>query len=347
MRPILIAAALAFCGCSKKEAPPPVAAPPPEVKAEPVAPKVALPDLPPLPAPPVGLAAPPSPSENPTTAERAELGWLLFFDKRASKDESMACAGCHYPERAYTTPNAVDVKVGGALNVRNAPTMLNLGYAPQFYWDGRMPTLEAVSNAAWKGQLGADPAEVVKRLNAVPEYKARFERAFGEPATPENVPRAYAAFFRANLNGNSPFDRFVAGDQEALSDDAKAGFQLFGVKGCVACHPPPLFTNLDFENIGIGEDPGRKDATKNDADFGRFKTPSLRNVALTSPYFHDGSVETLEGAIALMAKGGVKNKLLSKKLMAQKVSAKELAQLKAFLESLTGESAYPAAPALP
>ncbi len=347
MRRTILLAVLSLAACTKPEAPP--APPPAPVKpAEPPpVKKVELPEAPALPAVPVGLAPVASPAENPTTAERAELGWFLFFDKRASKDGSMACENCHHIANAYTSGEAVDAKVGGGVNKRNAPSVLNLGYHPLFYWDGRMPTLEAVSNAAWKGQLGADPAEVVKKLNEIPEYKARFERAFGEPATPENVPRAYAAFFRALNNGNSAWDKAQAGDKTALSKDAAAGEKLFASKGCIGCHTPPLFTNMDFENIGVGADEGRKDATKADADLGRFKTPSLRNVALTAPYFHDGNAKTLEEAIEFMAKGGNKNPNLSAKLKPQKVSKTEVAQLKAFLESLSGESTYTAAPTLP
>lgn len=350
MRPLaLFVSAACLVACQKAPAPEaPKAAPTPApAPTPPPAPKVTLPEAPALPPVPKGLSPVPSPDENPTTAERAELGWLLFFDPRASKDGSMACAQCHHIERAYTSPEAVDAKVGGAKNKRNAPTMTNLGYHPQYYWDGRMPTLEAVSNAAWKGQLGADPTVVSEALNAVPEYKARFERAFGEPATPENVPRAYAAFFRTLNNGNSPWDRAQAGEADAISKDAEAGYKLFMAKGCAACHTPPLFTNYAYENVGIGDDPGRKDATKDDADTGKFKVPSLRNVALTAPYFHDGSAATLDVAIDVMVRGGNKNPHLSPILKAQKLSKKESAQLKAFLEALTGESTYTTAPKLP
>lgn len=349
MRRLLLLASLGLVACQKPHPPVDVTATPEAGPAPtpPPEPEVVLPAAPPLPTPPIGLPPAPSPDENPTTAERAELGWLLFFDPRASKDGSMACAQCHHIERAYTSPEAVDVKVGGAKNKRNAPTMTNLGFHPQFYWDGRMPTLEAVSNAAWKGQLGADPAEVVKTLNAVPGYKARFERAFGEPATPENVPRAYAVFFRTLVNAGSAWDRAQAGEPDALSKDADAGYRVFLAKGCAACHTPPLFTNYAYENAGIGDDPGRKDATKDDADTGRFKVPGLRNVALTAPYFHDGSAQTLEEAVDLMVKGGNKNPHLSPLLKPQKVSKKEKAQLIAFLEALNGESTYTAAPTLP
>lgn len=322
------------------EAPSPAAALAPE-------PVVALAPSPALPKTPVGLADAPANETNPTTADKVALGWQLFFDPRLSKDGSMACAACHHPDKAYTTGQAVDAKVGGALNTRNAPSMLNLAFHPTFYWDGRMPTLEAVSSAAWKGQLGADPATVAAALNAVPVYRASFVRAFNEPASADNVPKALAAWLRVLQNGNSAYDRFVAGDQKALTKEAQQGLTLFTTKGCVTCHLPPLFTDLDFHHVGIGDDPGRKDATKADADLGRFKTPSLRNVALTAPYFHDGRTATLEEAISYMASGGGNKPNLDPKLKAQKLSPKEAKALKAFLESLTGESTFTAAPTLP
>ena len=354
---LVLLAALTLVGCKTAETPAPAAkpveekpaAPPPAAEPPPAPPEqeVELPAAPALPKLPLGLAEVMAPEENPTTAERAELGWKLFFDKRMSKDGSMACVQCHEIARAYTTANAVDTKVGGAVNKRNTPTVLNLGYHTTWYWDGRMPTLEQVSNAAWKGQLGADPAEVSKTLNGVPVYKAMFERAYGESANANNVPRALAAFFRTLNSGNSAWDRAQAGDKKAMTAEATEGFKVFSAKGCATCHVPPLFTHFDFENVGIGDDPGRKDATKADEDTGKFKTPSLRNVALTAPYFHDGSGKTLEDAIALMAKGGNPNPNLSKKLKAQKLSPKEAKALKAFLESLTGESTYTTEPTLP
>ena len=323
------------------------AAPAPTPAPEPVAPKIELPPAPALPAMPAGLPGVKAPADNPTTAEKAELGWKLFFDKRASKDGSMACVQCHEIGRAYTSAAAVDIKVGGVLNKRNTPSVVNLGFHTSYYWDGRMPTLEAVSNAAWKGQLGADPAATAKELNEIPVYKAMFVRAFGEPATAENVPKAFAAFFRTLNNGGSAWDRTQAREANGMSAQATEGFKLFGSKGCASCHIPPLFSTFEFESAGLGDDPGRKDATKADADAGKFKIPSLRNVALTPPYFHDGQVKTLDEAIALMAKGGKPNPNLSANLKPQKLTAKESKALKAFLESLTGLSTYMTIPTLP
>jgi len=307
-----------------------------------------LPPAPALPTTPAGLGVVKAPDDNPTTPEKVELGWKLFFDKRLSKDDSMACENCHHLDKAYTSGNAVDAKVGGGMNKRNAASMLNLGFYGSFYWDGRMPSLEACSAAAWKGQLGADPAAVATKLNAIPQYKALFDRAFGGTAgaTADNVPKALGAFFRALLSGNSKWDKFMAGDKKALSKDAQAGWATFQKSECIACHVPPFFSDSDFHTLGIGDDPGRKDATKKDEDTNKFKTPSLRNVALTAPYFHDGHAKTLDEAITLMGKGGNKPGT-DPKLKPAKLSAKDIANVKAFLESLTGESTFTKAPALP
>lgn len=356
LRSLVLVVVSAFAACKTAETPKPVTPAPAPVAeapkpatppAPPPEPKVELPAVKALPALPVGMVEPKAPAENPVTAEKAELGWFLFFEPRLSKDGSMACAQCHHTDKAYTSGNALDAKVGGAMNKRNAPTMVGLGFHSSWYWDGRMATLEAVSNAAWKGQLGADPAAVVAGLNAVPVYKAMFVRAFNEPATVDNVPKALATFFRTLNTGNSAFDKDAAGDKAALSKDAKAGKELFSKGGCVSCHVPPLFSDFAFHGIGIGDDAGRMDATKEEKDKGLFKTPGLRNVALTAPYFHDGSAKTLDEAIALMAKGGNKVPTQDPLLKPVKWNAKQLAQVKAFLESLNGELTYPDAPKLP
>ncbi len=354
VRVVAVVALSLLVSCKTAETPPPAPAPVAtktepaleKAPAPPPEPKVEMSPAPPLPALPVGLPEVKAPDENPLTAEKADLGWKLFFDKRLSKDDSMACAACHHIDKAYTSGEALDAKVGGAMNKRNAQMVLNLAPHGSFYWDGRAPTLEAVSNAAWKGQLGADPAEVAKKLNQVPMYKALFIRAFGEPASADSVPKALASFFRALNSGNSAFDKFTAGDKAALTKPQQHGQKLF-LASCAVCHVPPFFSDFAFHNIGLGDDAGRKDATKDDKDQGKFMTPSLRNVALTGPYFHDGSGKTLEAAIALMAAGGTKNPNLDPALKPVKWSAKDQADVKAFLESLTGESTYSSEPTLP
>ena len=352
----LVAAALAACNEDKdkdKTAPPASASAlsaPASAASAPAAPKMDLPASPAIPATPEGLPPPP---ENPEaiTADKVALGWALFFDKRMSKDGSEACESCHHPESGWATHNAVDAKVGGGKNKRNAPTVQNLAYHKQFYWDGRMPTLEAVSNAAWKGQLGADPADIAKKLNDVPGYKARFVRAFGADASPENIPKALAAFLFTLKTGGSAFDKFVKGDKAALSDAAQHGYKLFGAKGCTNCHQPPLFTDVAYHNVGVGAAPdageadkGRTDATKEAADEGKFKTPTLRDVAKTAPYFHDGSAASLDDAIKVMTSGGAKNAKVDPAFKAQTVNEKDRADLKAFLESLSGTSTFTGPP---
>ncbi|MBK7865006.1 MAG: cytochrome-c peroxidase [Archangiaceae bacterium] len=367
MRRALTVAVLFLAACPK-EVPPseetkvaepvdagaPVAAAEPE---QPPAPKVQLPPAPELPLAPAHLSDVEDSKDNPTTAEKVALGHQLFFDARISKDGSMACVACHDPARNWTSPNAVDPKVGGAANKRNSPTVVNLAYHSSWYWDGRMPTLEAVCNAAWKGQLGADPAAVAAKLNGNPTYNALFHRAFKEDATTDNIPKALASFLRTLKAGNAAYDKAEAGDKKATSADAQKGWALFKKSGCINCHVPPLFTDFDFHDVGIGadkpeaeRDPGRKDATKADADFGKFKTPTLRSVALSAPYFHDGRAKTLDEAIEWMTEGFAKQKgvKVDEKLKAQKLSKKDKAQLKAFLESLNSETTFGSAkPELP
>jgi cytochrome c peroxidase len=310
---------------------------------------VELPPARPLPKVLAGGLEPQAPVDNPVTPEKAELGWFLFFDARMSKDGSMACVQCHHIDKAYTSGTQTDAKVGGALNKRNSPTVVGLGFHSSWYWDGRMPTLEAVSAAAWKGQLGADPAIVAQKLNVIGAYRAMFVRAFNEPATPENVPKALATFFRTLNTGSSAFDKDAAGDKAALSPDAKSGRALFLKGGCASCHVPPLFSDFAFHAVGLGDDPGRMDSTKSESDRGLFKTPTLRNVARTAPYFHDGSAKTLEEAITVMAQGGnVKGVVKPDPLLkALSWTPKQVSQVRAFLESLSGELTYNEPPKLP
>ncbi len=340
------AVVVVFLGSCKSA---PVPAPQSAGRLKQVEAPVVLAAAPPLPATPRGLAEPIAPDDNLLTPERAELGWKLFFDKRLSKDDSTACARCHHIDKAYTSGNALDAKVGGAVNKRNSPTVLNLAYHASFYWDGRAPTLEAVSNAAWKGQLGAEPASVAEKLNAIPVYKALFIRAYSEPASSATVPKALASFFRALKSGNSPWDKFSGGgDAKALTKQQQNGQKLFFASNCAVCHVPPMFTDSAFHvTLPTGADEGRKDATKDEGDLGKLMTPSLRNVALTAPYFHDGSAATLDEAIARMAAGAVKGETREPNFREVKLSPQDVADVKAFLESLTGESTYSTEPTLP
>jgi len=360
---LCMAAALALAGCKKKKGQGKPSEPPtPTATASPSPTAAPLPELPAaraLPAWPTYLKQPPENAENPTTPEKVTLGFMLFFDKRLAPDDSMACEGCHHIPNGYSSGAALDAKVGGGMNKRNAPSMLNLGYHTAFYWDGRKPTLEATSAAAWAGQLGAKDkeADIASKLNAIPVYRAHFQRAFKADASKDNIAQALGSFLRVNVTHDAPWDANEAGNKESVLDDARKGFEIFRTAGCAACHVPPLYSDSMFHHTGVGwdkpeaeRDQGRKDATKDEADSGKFKTPSLRNVDSTAPYFHDGSAKTLEEAVDYMLTGGgdrKKNPLLDEKLKPVKLKPEERTQLLAFLRSLTGIPDFAEAPTLP
>lgn len=288
-------------------------------------------------------------ADNPLTPAKIELGKQLFFDNRLSGSGKMSCSSCHLPDKAFTDGRALSPKDDGKDNTRNAPTMFNVGYYERLYWDGRAKGLEANVLAAWKSQIGGKPEEAEKTLAAVPEYAKAFQDAFGEGPSEKTVQFALASFLRALRSGNSPFDRWQAGDEKAVSGNAKVGKELFfGKASCFVCHIADkggaLFTDRLFHNTGIGMNAEKPDvgaAAKNSFDdatkTGAFKTPSLRDVAKTAPYFHDGSVKTLREAVVLMSKGGVDNKQKDPMLQPRELSDAEIDQLVAFLESLSGD----------
>jgi len=290
-----------------------------------------------------------TPADNPLTAEKVQLGKQLFFDPRLSGTGTMSCSSCHLPELAFTDQKAVSKKDDGKDNTRNSPTMYNVGYLDRLYWDGRATTLEKNVLAAWKAQIGGKPEEVAKKLAAVDGYSKAFQAAFGGPPSEDTIVKALASFLRNLRSGGSAYDRMQAGEKGALSEAATKGYELFtGKAGCLVCHTPPLFTDRKFHNAGIGMDAATPDvgaAAKNAFDdpklTGAFKTPTLRDVAKTAPYFHDGSAKTLTEVVKIMAGGGKQNPhldaLLAPRLAAEPLTDAEIAQIVAFLESLTGK----------
>lgn len=271
---------------------------------------------------------------NNLTAQKAELGKKLFFDPRLSKSGKMGCVNCHHIDKAFTDGVAHSIKDSGGKNSRNSPTMYNCGYSPELYWDGRKVGLESNVLAAWTGQLSGVPADVATTLNGIEAYKAEFQAAFKADASETTIVNALSSFLRTLRSGDSLYD------QKKLSEEAKAGQEVFTSAGCVTCHVPPLFMDKTYHNIGIGlaaENPdlGRAKKTKDAADNGKFKTPTLRDVSKTAPYFHDGSVATLKEAVTLMASGGLEHKFAKDGLLFNRnLSDKQIDQLVAFLESL-------------
>jgi cytochrome c peroxidase len=304
------------------------------------------------------------PADNTLTAGKLALGEKLFFDKRLSKTKQMSCETCHVPEKGWTDGLALSPKFDGSLNTRHAPTLYGAGFYPDLYWDGRAKGLEAQILAAWKGQMGGDPDAIAKELEAIPGYKAAFEKELGGPPTGDRVVKALATFVRTIQAGATPFDRIDPKMRDR--SEAGKGFKVFSeVASCTNCHLPPLFSDTLFHNTGIGYDKEKPDlgrgATLQAAAqrasrtltpdeeklLGAFKTPSLRGVAQHPPYFHDGHAKTLEEAVDYMLQGGTKNDKLDEKLQAKTLSAEQRKQLLAFLRSLSPDPKPYKRPTLP
>jgi len=325
----------------------PEAEPAAEPEAEPAAePEAAAAELPKV---PLGLPPVPVPDDNPITPEKVALGKKLYFDTRLSKDGTISCATCHDPEMAWTEHRATSKGIKGQIGGANSPTVINAAYATAQFWDGRAASLEEQALGPIENpiEMGHKLDVLVKELAEVPEYKEGFQKVFGTGVTKEGIAKAIASFERMVLSGNSPYDQFKAGKQDALTDSQRHGMELFEDLGCATCHAPPVFSNYRYYNAGVGmdkdkPDEGRKGVTGKDSDLGKFRVPMLREVANTGPYFHDGSVETLEQAVAMMAAGGIDNPNLSGMLKAlgeEKISEQDQKDLVDFLKALSGD--YP------
>ncbi len=286
------------------------------------------------------------PADNPVTQDKVNLGWKLWFDKRLSGDGKRSCYSCHVNEKGLTdgVPKAV-----GAYDktlARHTPTLWNIGYHAEWYWDGRAKTLEGQALAAWKGgNMGAKDEkedkvrpDILETVNKA--YGSEFRKVFNAPADEKNVCAALAAFMRTIISKNTAFDKFQAGDANAISESAKRGWEIFQKVKCTNCHVGFLLTNLQFHNVGIGmkaekPDVGRFMVTKIEKDTGAFKTPTLRDVSRSAPYFHDGSVATLEEAVRQMLGGGIDNPHLDRvNLQKQDVDDQGVKDIVEFLKSL-------------
>lgn len=344
--------AAGLIACEKEKAPEPKKAAAP-AKAE--APKEEKkPEYPPVTQPPESLGKIKTPEDNATTPAKVALGHKLFFDKRLSVDGSRACYSCHMNENGTGGHDPLAVGAEDKKLTRHAPIMWNVAYLPRLYWDGRAKSLEDQAKGAWTGgPMGVPEDQLQKKadeLAKIDEYKKAFDEAFpGDGLMPQTIVKAISAYERTLFCGDTAWDKFSAGDQSALDEEQKKGWELFkGKAGCNNCHVPPFFSdaytteNGAYHNIGIGiegkkedeVDVGRMAVTENPSDWAAFKTPTLRNVSKSAPYFHNGSRATLEEAVRFMAGGGYKNKNLDPKLEDRKLSDDEIKQLIAFLGSL-------------
>jgi cytochrome c peroxidase len=308
---------------------------------------------------PLGLkSAPEIPSDNPVTDAKVELGKLLYFDKRISADGTVSCANCHDPAKGWTDRAPVSTGIKGQKGGRSAPTVLNSAYMDVQFWDGRAKTLEDQAKGPIQNplEMGSTHEGTVKRIAGVKGYAPLFKAVFGdEKVDIDRVAKAIATFERTVLTGNSPYDRWQAGDMEAMSEAAVRGHALFNnsAKGnCAICHDGFNFSDSDFHNLGVGlrtakPDLGRFEVTKLEKDKGAFRTPTLRNLADTAPYMHDGSEKTLEAVVAFYNKGGEKNPHLDGRIHPLGLSPEESADLVAFMNALNGDKVEIEAPKLP
>ncbi len=295
------------------------------------------------------------PTDNPLTSAKIELGKFLFFDPRLSVDDTVSCASCHSPQFGFSNGFATAIGVKGQRGGRSSPVAINRAFSTLQFWDGRAASLEdqALGPIQASIEMGHDLKAVVAKLNGIPGYPELFRKAFGTDVRSEGIAKAIASFERTLLSGNSPFDRFEAGDMSALSLAARRGLEIFRTKAnCTSCHEGFNFTDEGFHNIGVGMDKpkpdlGRFAVTKKDADRGAFKSPTLRDAVLSAPYMHDGSLKTLEEVIELYNRGGTKNSWLDEKIKPLGLTAQNKQDLLAFLKALTGAPIVVRVPSLP
>jgi cytochrome c peroxidase len=318
-----------------------------------------------------------TPKDNPSTPEKIALGKELFFDTRLSADGTVSCATCHAKDKAFVDRFPTSRGIRAQFGKRNAPTVLNAMFQQTFFLDGRAPSLEEQSKLPIVNpiEMGMkDGAAVVQKVAAIPGYTSEFQAVFKRAPNYDDLGRAIAAFERTLVSGDSPFDRFMAGDDKALTESERRGWSLFNGKGrCMSCHgfsaTQPFFTDNRFHNIGIAahkadfvdlavkarhlvetgnlkqidelaiqtdmSELGRFLVTKNYSDTGAFKTSALRNIALTAPYMHDGSLPTLWDVIDHYNKGGIQNPFLDGGMQRLGLEENEIDDLVAFLASLT------------
>ena len=327
---------------------------------------------------PTGVLEPEIPRTNPLSPAKVDLGRRLYFDKRLSADGTVSCATCHDPQRGFADGRPVAVGIKNQSGARNSPTVLYAGFNEVQFWDGRAASLEEQAkqpliNPVEMGQPSHDA--VAAAVNALPDYHDGFNAAFGSPAVNiDRIADAIASFERTLAAFTSPFDRFLAGDKQAISDAAKRGFELFqGKARCVSCHEFnksfPYFTDNKFHNIGVAmkgnfeqlaraaqakagrgteaeaalahqpgvEGLGRWIVTRQPKDIGAFKTSGLRNIAVTAPYMHDGSLKTLDEVMDFYNKGGEPNPNLDGGIRPLNLTKDEISDVIAWMQTLTDD----------
>lgn len=309
------------------------------------------------------------PKDNPISKEKIDLGKKLFFDRRLSGDGTTSCANCHDPEKAFTDASEISLSYPTTRNFRNAPTLMNVAYAKYLFWDGRAKTLEEQAEFPVMSpfEMNQNIDFVEEEIRIVPEYREAFKRIFGQDVNIKLIAKAIAAFERTLISNNAPIDGYLKGDKNSLSSEAKKGLEIFIGKGkCIECHYGAYLSDQKFHALMVPENPkyaneekfivtrryiakinkypdymnikedlGRYFNTKQKRDYRAFKTPTLREIAKTSPYMHNGIFKSLDEVIDFFNKGGGYGNKLLKPI---NLTDEEKKALKTFLvEALSGE----------
>jgi cytochrome c peroxidase len=275
-----------------------------------------------------------------------ELGRTLYFDPRLSADDTVSCASCHSPEHGFTDNKTVSTGIRRRTGTRNSPTVINRLYSKSQFWDGRASSLEEQAKGPLINpvEMGMkDHAALVAKLKGIKGYAVWFKKIFGRDLNIDDLAKSIATFERTVVSDDSNYDRYLSGDQNALNASELRGLAVFQGSGrCIICHGGDNFTDEAFYNLGVGMDKpdpdlGRYLQTKVEQDKGAFKTPTLRDVASTAPYMHDGSEKTLEDVVEFYNRGGTPNSNLDMAIKGLALTQKEKEDLVAFMKSLSGK----------
>jgi len=295
----------------------------------------------------------PFPQDKPYSPQRATLGKMLFFDPRLSGAQNMSCASCHNPSFGWEVPTEGPVGAHNEMLGRQAPTVLNMSWGDLYFWDGRAATLEEQARGPITApvEMNANFADIIARLEAIGTYRRHFERAYpGAGISEATILNAIATYERTIVSGWTPFDRWVDGDETAISPAATRGFEVFVERGqCAQCHSGWNFTDNGFHDIGLKtDDEGRAAVTPEDPQAKHaFKTPSLRNIAYRSPFMHNGSLAEMEDVIMHYISGGIDRPSLSEEMNSLDLTPQDISDLLAFLNALTADESAVPTPLLP
>ena len=294
----------------------------------------------------------PFPADNPYSVQKAALGKMLFFDPRLSNNRNMTCATCHNPSFGWEDATPRSVGDQNSQLGRHSPTIINAAWGNKYFWDGRASSLEEQAKGPIESEveMNLPLSKAVTRLSQVAQYRTWFARVFGsEGITADTITKAIATFERTIVSGEAPFDRWVNGDETAISPAAQRGFGLFvGKAKCIDCHSGWNFSDKKFYDIGLsGDDLGRGELTGNAQENFAFKTPSLRNISQRAPYMHDGRFENLTEVIIHYVSGGIQRPSLAPQMVPLVLNAQEIKDLEQFMLTLTGDDTAVSLPVLP